>query len=107
MFLKKFTYYGAAIEIIVMSIRCVLMALRLVRVIKATCDNVKTCNQVDEIEIPGGNVNFRQNAEQESGNNKIQNLDIENLFGNASEDTQIGAARVVCNERLVQVNRNP
>jgi hypothetical protein len=103
----EFNYYAAALEIIVMSIRCVLMALRLARVIKATCEHVKNCKNIDEIHIPAGNVNFTQNAEQESGNNKIQNLDIENLFGNTSPDTQIEVGIVVCNARLVQVNRNP
>ena len=107
MFRYEFTFYGAVIEIIVISIRCVLMALRLARVIKCTYDHVKICKNMDEIQIPAGNVNFTQNAEQESGNNKIQNLDIENLFGNASPDTQIEVGIVVCNARLVQVNRNP
>jgi hypothetical protein len=103
----EFNYYGAAIEIIVMSIRCVLMVLRLALVVKCTCDHVKNCKSFDEIQIPTGNVNFTQNAEQESGNNKIQNFDIENLFANTSPDTQIEVGMVVCNSRLVQVNRNP
>jgi hypothetical protein len=118
----EYNYYAAALQIIVMSIRCILMTLRLARVIKATCEHVENCKNIDEIRIPAGNVNFThideiripsgnvnftQNAEQESGNNKIQNIDIENLFGNTSPDTQIKVGIVVCHARLVQVNRNP
>jgi hypothetical protein len=106
-YLYEFTYYVRAVDIILMSIRCVLMALRLARVIKATYEQVKICKHMDEIEIPVGNVNFRHNAEPESVNTKIQNLDIENLFSNASPDIHNAVVIVVCNERLVQVNRNP
>ena len=107
MCLRKFTYYGETLDIIVISIRCVLIVLRSVHVIKATWENVKNQKQGDELEIALDCVNFNQNARQQAASKKIEGLDFENRLKNASGDNQTGAGKIGSNVRLVQVNRNP